>query len=123
MPGGYTSASAAPVTRRSATSTATLPAAASHAFAIAPATQPIQNRRRGFSTSGRLSSAETSVPITNPPCTAIVSQAVSAAVRRNSATIAALAAVAENHNVMPRNIASESHASCICGERVGIGSR
>ena len=66
-------------------------------------------------TSGRLSSADTSVPATKPPCTAIVSHAASPAVRWNSATIGAVAAVAENHSVMPRNIASDSHASCVEG--------
>jgi hypothetical protein len=30
----------------------------------------------------------------------------------NSATSGAVAAVAENHNVMPRNMANDSHASC-----------
>src|SRR5215212_4709549 len=69
-------------------------------------------------TSGRLSSAETSVPMTNPPCTAIVSHAVVVAARWNSATIGAVAAVAENHIVIPRNMASDSQASCRCGERV-----
>ena len=49
--------------------------------------------------------------MTNPPCTAIVSHAVSAGVRWNSATIGAVAAVAENHIVMPRNIASDNQAS------------
>ena len=62
-------------------------------------------------TSGRLSSADASVPMTNPPCTAIVSHAVCPEERWNSATIADVAAVAENQSVMPRNMATETYAS------------
>ena len=54
--------------------------------------------------------------MTNPPCTAIVSHAVSADERWSSATIGAFAAVAENHTVIPRNMASDNHASCANGE-------
>src|SRR5262245_44585718 len=78
----------------------------------------MQISRRALRTSGRLSTAEISVPSTNPPCTAIVSHAVSPGVRWNSATIGALAAVAENHSVMPRSMASESQASCDLGDAI-----
>src|SRR6266851_7422903 len=88
----------------------------SAAFDAAAATHPIANSRRALITSGRLRIAEISVPITKPPCTAIVSHAVSADERWNSATIGAFAAVAENHSVMPRNIASDSHASWTRGD-------
>ena len=73
--------------------------------------QPRLNNRRGFNTSGKFNSAEMSVPRTKPACTAIVSHTVSPVDKWNSATIGAFAAVAENHRVMPRNEASESHAS------------
>ena len=39
-------------------------------------TQPAANSRRGLTMSGRFTSAAISVPITKPPCTAIVSHAV-----------------------------------------------
>ena len=51
------------------------------------------------------------VPTTKPAWTAIVIQAVSTDVRPNSRAICAFAAVAENHNVIPRNIASDSQPS------------
>src|SRR5213593_1967852 len=92
------------------------PARTSAALAEAASTQPAANNHRGLTMSGRLSRAESSVPMTNPPCTAIVSQAVSADERWSSATIGAFAAVAENHTVMPRNMASDNHASCANGE-------
>src|SRR5205814_1128732 len=77
----HTEASAPPVARRSAISVAGPPARTSAAFDAAAATQPIANSRRALITSGRFRSADTSVPITKPPCTAIVSQAVSPGVR------------------------------------------
>src|SRR6267143_6288792 len=92
----------------------------SAAFDAAARTHPIANSRRALITSGRLRIADISVPITKPPCTAIVSHAVSEPDRWNSATIDALAAVAENHSVMPKNIASDSQASCACGERLMV---
>src|SRR5438105_2909019 len=116
IPGGYTHASAAPVQTRSTISSAGPAARTSAAFDAAASTQPIANRRRALITSGRLASADTSVPITNPPCTAIVSHAVSAPVRWNSATIGPFAAVAENQSVIPQKIASDSHASCHGGD-------
>src|SRR3954471_1110797 len=71
------------------------------AFAAAPSTHPIPNRRRALIASARLVTAVSSVPTTNPPCTAIVSQARVAVSRANSRAIAGAAAVAENHSVMP----------------------
>jgi hypothetical protein len=68
-------------------------------------------------TSGRLRTAEISVPITNPPWTAIVSHAAVVGATWNSATIGAVAAVAENHIVMPRNMASDNQARWKAGER------
>src|SRR5439155_24509063 len=100
-----------PVTTRKTISGAGPVARTSAAFDAAAATHPIANRRRALITSGRLRIAEISVPITKPPCTAIVSQAVSAPDKWHSATIGGMAAVAENHSVMPRNIASDSQAS------------
>ena len=52
-----------------------------------------------------------SVPATKPAWTAIVSQAVAPAVSANSRTMAGAAAVAENHNVIPRNCASATRQS------------
>src|SRR5207245_11452124 len=89
----------------------------SKAFAIAPMTQPIAISFCALMTSGRLRAADRSVPTTKPPCTAMVSHAVVAGVSLNSAEIAPLAAVAENHNGMPRNIARDSQASCARGEQ------
>ncbi|MGH8189131.1 MAG: M16 family metallopeptidase, partial [Steroidobacteraceae bacterium] len=51
------------------------------------------------------------MPATNPACTAIVSHAAPPASRSNSAINAGVAAVAENHAVMPRNSAAASSAS------------
>ena len=55
---------------------AALSARTSSAFAVAAITQPAAKRRRAFTKSGRFSTADTSVPATKPPCTAIVSHAV-----------------------------------------------
>src|SRR4051812_18030898 len=71
------------------------------AFAAAPSTHPTPNRRRALIASARLVTAVSSVPTTNPPCTAIVSQARVAVSRANSRAMAGAAAVAENHSVMP----------------------
>ena len=116
IPGGYTHASAAPVAIRSATSVVGPGATASAALASAPRRHPTLKSLRALSTSGRFRSAEISVPTTNPPWTAIVNHAVCAEVRSNSATIGALAAVAENHSVIPKNMASDSQASCHRGD-------
>src|SRR5579859_2209275 len=77
-------------------------AAAIDALKIAPRTHPAANRRRGVIASARLVTAVRSVPTTNPPCTAIVSHARVPTSIRYSPAIAGAAAVAENHNVMPR---------------------
>ena len=45
------------------------------ALATAAPTQPMANTHRALMRSARLNSALTSVPATNPPCTAIVSHA------------------------------------------------
>src|SRR5262245_61792109 len=111
MPGGYTHASAAPVTPRSTISGTTPVETTSPAFARPPAMQPRLKRRRALITSGRFNSADSNVPTTKPPCTAIVNHAVSPGVSSSSLTICSFAAVAENHSVMPSNIASESQAS------------
>ena len=76
------------------------------------------NSRRALSTSGRFSAADTSVPTTKPPCTAIVSHAVWGRRQMKFGDDRAFAAVAENHSVMPRNIASDSHASWTLGDRI-----
>ncbi len=73
------------------------------ALAPAPIAQPTANTRRALKTSARFSAALIKVPITKPPCTAIVSHAVWVVVNPSSAAILGDAAVAENHNVMPRN--------------------
>ena len=112
MPGGYTHASEMPVAIRSAIRLNGVGAPTRPALATAPQMQPAAKSRRGLMTSGRFRIADASVPMTNPPWTAIVSHAASPDVRWNSATIGAVAAVAENQSVMPRNIASDSHASC-----------
>src|SRR3989442_762546 len=85
-----------PVATRSAISGAGWLAATRAAFAAAPETHPIAKRRRALMTSGRLKSAESSVPATKPPWTAMVSHAASPGVRWNSETMAAVAAVAEH---------------------------
>src|SRR2546426_11068168 len=74
------------------------------------------NSRRGLMMSGRLRIADISVPITNPPWTAMVSHAVSADVRWNSATMGAFAAVGENQNVIPGEIAGDNQAGWDFGE-------
>ena len=81
MPGGYTRASAVPVAKRHATTSTGDGAEVTRALAAAAPKQPMPNTQRGFTRSDRLSSAATRVPATNPPCTAIVSQAAWAVVR------------------------------------------
>src|SRR5215208_1843559 len=85
------------------------------ALAMAPSAQPTANSPRELTTSARLSSALIRVPITNPPCTAIVSHAVEDSVSENSAAIRKDAAVAENQRVIPRNRARASNATIRCG--------
>jgi len=75
MPVGYTSASALPVAKRQATASTGDGAVAVIAFARAAAMQPAANTQRALTRSARLSIALTSVPATNPPCTAMVSHA------------------------------------------------
>lgn len=90
------------------------------AFAIAPPPQPTAKRRRAWITSARFRMALANVPATKPACTAIVSQAVAPGVNASSRAIAGDAAVAENHNAMPRNCAMAIRHSmrlAICGLR------
>ncbi len=55
--------------------------------------------------------AVASVPTTKPPCTAIVSHAVSPDDRSNAPASDGVTAVAENHSDMPSSSAAASHAS------------
>ena len=115
IPGGYTHASAAPVSRRSAMMVDPSDDQAIAAFAAAPATQPAANSRRALKTSARLSTALISVPATNPPCTAMVSHAVADSPRASSDAMRGAAAVAENHSVIPKNCPRATSASIRCG--------
>ena len=95
------------------------------ALAIAPATQPSANSRRALIASARFNSALTSVPATNPPCTAIVSHGIPALVIPNSAAIAGAAAVAENQSVIPRKspVATSDNMRRGIDESVTVTSR
>jgi hypothetical protein len=108
-----------PVASRSAIALAPLGATVTSAFAAAAIAQPIANSHRALMTSGRFASALTSVPATNPACTAIVNQEAPEASRSYSRMRAGVAAVAENHAVIPRNSAAASTTSI----RVAIDGR
>src|SRR5262249_49629735 len=105
-----------PVQKRSAMMTAEDGAATIAALTIAPTAHPIANKRRALIASATLVTAVSSVPATNPPCTAIVSQARAATSMRYSAAIAGAAAVAENHNVMPSTSPTAMSASMRHGD-------
>ena len=81
-------------------------ASASPAFAAAPSHAETAKRRRVAKMSGRFPNALTSVPATNPSCTASVSHAVAESVRPHSALSAGATAEAENQSDMPSSSAS-----------------
>ena len=81
------------------------------ALQAAPARHPSANRRRALMASAAFVSAVLRVPATNPACTAMVSQARQPGSRSNSLAICGAAAVAENHNVMPRISAAATSSS------------
>src|ERR1043165_2139361 len=112
MPGGYTPARHTPTRKRNATPKPKLCAKnAKTALTTAPAIEQTVKRWRELMTSGRLRSAERSVPATKPSCTARVSQLVADSDRRHSARSAGATAEAENHRDMPSSSAVPSSAS------------
>src|SRR5256886_17353095 len=103
IPGGYTPASAAPVSIRSAipvpepgaNATPTVMRPARHAHAA--------TSRRADQRSESVSKADTSAPATKPSCTEIVSHAPPAEASRHTPESAAPTAEAENHGAMPHS--------------------
>jgi hypothetical protein len=123
MPGGYTSASDAPVRKRNAMTLAPPGATSTAALVSAPTTDPRNINTRALRTSARFATALTSVPATKPACTAIVSHAAWFGAMSYSAISRGVIAVAENHNVMPRNCASETTPSIFQAEALaGVGT-
>src|SRR6185436_19524193 len=80
-------------------------AKATPAFAIAPRRAEAANSRRAERTSGRLPSADTSVPTTKPSWTASVSQAPPDSERPHSARSAGATAEPENQSDIARSSA------------------
>src|SRR5512132_3538493 len=78
----------------------------------APATEPIANTVRGGMMSGRLTSALTSVPATNPSCTDMVNQAMPEGDSSNCRASAGATAVPANQRLIPSSSANEIHANC-----------
>src|SRR6186713_2879643 len=120
MPGGYTHASAAPVRNRRAKMAAADGAAMIARLAHAPSTQPAPKSRRALIASARLVTAVTSVPATNPACTAIVSHATIAVSSLYSAAIAGAPAVAENQSDIPSTSATATTSSIRRGNALGL---
>src|SRR5207245_406943 len=78
IPGGYTPARAAPVTRRSAIPTTRVGAIATPSVASPATTADAWTSRRADQMSLSVSIADTSAPTTKPSCTEMVSQAAPA---------------------------------------------
>src|SRR5436309_6904768 len=111
MPGGYTPASAAPVSIRSA-----IPAPGPGAHATPTVARPASQaqpatRRRADQRSESVSSADTSAPATKPSCTEIVSHAAPTVSSRHRRESAGATADAENHGAMPHSSDAASRAS------------
>ena len=108
-PGGYTPARNAPVKNRN-TAPSSGPAAirAKPAVVSAAPAALSANSRAASKRSGRLRTPLTSVPATNPNCTASVSQAAAPAVRCHSAWMSGATAAALNHGASASSSASVS---------------
>src|SRR5437660_12537143 len=111
IPGGYTPASAAPVSMRRA-----MPSPGPGANATPRVARPASQaqpaiRRRADQRSESVSSADPSAPATKPSCTEIVSQAPPAVSSRHTRESAGATADAENHGAMPHSSDTASTAS------------
>src|SRR5687767_3222521 len=104
-------ASDAPVTNRRAITLLPPGANSTAAFAAPPTSEPTNINVREFTMSAMFDNALNKVPTTKPACTAIVSHGACAWEILNSSMRRGVTAVAENHNVMPRNWATEITAS------------
>src|SRR2546430_2353337 len=111
IPGGYTPASAAPVSIRSA-----IPVPGPGANATPRVARPARQAqaatsRRADQRSDSVSSADTSAPTTKPSCTEIVSHAAPAVSSRHRRESAGATAEAENHGAIPHNSDAARRAS------------
>src|SRR5437867_10306266 len=118
-PGGYTPASAAPVSIRSA-----IPVPEPGANATPTVTRPARHahaatNRRADQRSESVSRADTSAPATKPSCTEIVSHAPPAESSRHTRDSAGATAEAENHGAMLHS----SDAASTASTRRGVTNR
>src|SRR5688572_26389382 len=112
IPGGYTPASATPVTNRSTTaSRGRVDGNARRMVATPAVTADAAANRFALQRSLSSSMALKNVPATNPSCTIMVSHAAVAGALPHSAIIPGAATVALNHGVIPRIIATERATS------------
>ena len=112
IPSGYTQASAAPVATCRTMRPTGPSAPTSAALAAAATRQPTANSRRGSMMSRQIQQrreqrADDETALHRPSS----AMRWPPEYRRNSAMMGAFAAVAENHKVIPRNMARDSHAS------------
>src|SRR5581483_8658487 len=115
IPGGYTAASAAPATPRSAIAHTTPGAPATPRVASAATTAPPANNRRADHRSASVNVADTSAPATKPSCTEMVSHAPPAGPRPQTAARAGVTAEALNHGAIAHASAAASTTSTRCG--------
>src|SRR5437773_4217114 len=99
-----------PVRKRRTSATDGPSADTPSAFAAAAAIDDTRTTRRAWNRSGRLVIADASAPVTNPICTAIVSQAEPALSSAHSARSCGSTADAENHVDIESTIAPASGA-------------
>src|SRR5437879_1065359 len=102
IPGGYTPARAAPVTRRSAIPTTRVGAIATPSVASPATTADAWTSRRADQMSLSVSIADTSAPTTKPSCTEMVSQAAPAGPSCHRRESVGATAEALNHGAMAR---------------------
>lgn len=118
--GGYTRASAAPVSARRPAARVGPPAHNSPRFAPAAISAPVRISRWGETRSARLSAALSTAPNTNPSCTARVSPEAAASVSLHTTRSCGSTATAENHGAIARTTANASPASA--DQRPGAAS-
>src|SRR5205809_198061 len=111
IPGGYTPASAAPVSIRSVSPTVGPEASATPTVASPAMSAHPETSRRADHRSDSVSTADTSAPTTKPSCTEIVSHAAPLVSSCHTRANAGPTAAAENHGAMAHNSEAASTAS------------